>query len=85
MTAIVILVILAFIGVIIATSVVGYLKQFKVKDLGNENYLLKKDLGKHQDLIRSIRDSSYDYGYPADPLASIIVGAIRDFEKENSK
>lgn len=84
MTALVILGILACIIFVVATACYMNIKQLRTKELERKIDLLEEADLKKTRLILDIRDQAFDYGYPADPLASVIVGKIRDFEKENS-
>ena len=84
MTALVILAIIGLLIVIVFSAVYMNIKQLKNKDLRNEIEDVKQVALSRLQLIIEIRDQAFDYGYPADPLASVIVGKIREFEKENS-
>lgn len=84
MTALVVLGILSVIIVVVLTACYMNIKQFKNKELRQELEIAKQACLKRNVLVREIRDQAFDYGYPADPLASVIVGKIREFEKENS-
>lgn len=83
MTAIVVVGILLIIGFMFTIAGIGYLKQFRVKDVESENFRLKGELRSHQDFVEELCNAAYDYGYPADPLASVVVGRVREFKKEN--
>lgn len=84
MTALVVLGILSVIIVVVLTACYMNIKQLRTKELRQEIEDVKQVCLKRGILIRELRDQAFDYGYPADPLASVIVGKIREFEKENS-
>lgn len=84
MTALVVLGILGVIIVVVLTACYMNIKQLRNKELRQEIEDVKQACLKRGILIRELRDQAFDYGYPADPLASVIVGKIREFEKENS-
>lgn len=84
MTALVVLIIAVALLITVTGVVIAHNREFKVGQLESEIRDIKKVALERAMLIRELRDQAYDYGYPADPLASIIVGKIREFEKENS-
>lgn len=84
MTALVVLIIAVALLITVAGVVIAHNRSIRVGDLRRQVDAIKQVALKRAELIRELRDQAYDYGYPADPLASIIVGKIREFEKENS-
>lgn len=84
MTALVVLIIAVALLITVAGVVIAHNRSIRVGDLERQVTDIKQVALKRAELIRELRDQAYDYGYPADPLASIVVGKIREFEKENS-
>lgn len=84
MTALVVLIIAVALLITVVGTVIARNREFRVKEMELQVAGIKAVALKRGELIRELRDQAYDYGYPADPLASIIVGKIREFEKENS-
>lgn len=76
-TAIIVLSILALIAFLLIVSAIGYLKQFKVKAVLEQNKVQRS-------LILDIEHEAIQFGY-ADPLASIVLNKIHTTRKEENK